>query len=158
MSFLCHAATFFPYRFLLFLFVCFLFPVWRPLLADWALCCMLVVVMSQFEYSQTLNRTMGIPFNKGKVEPTHPQSCFISLHPRQTNTHVHDSKPQPGPEGQNVALSEPHQAFLCVLPELSNISQEKRKCVLVPAEASLPRLKWTDMYLPSFPLLKMTPR
>lgn len=53
-------------------FLLFLFPVWRPLLADRALCCMLVVV-SQFEYSQTVNRTMGIQFNKGKVQPTHPQ-------------------------------------------------------------------------------------
>lgn len=51
-------------------------PVPRPLMADLAFCCMLVV-MSQFEYSQTVSRTMGIQVNKGNVNPTHPRSCVL---------------------------------------------------------------------------------
>lgn len=71
LSFFCHMF----YHIFLHRFLLFLFPVWGPLLADRALCCMLVV-LSQFEYSQTVNRAMGIQFNKGKVQPTLPQSCF----------------------------------------------------------------------------------
>lgn len=45
-------------------------------MADLAFCCMLVV-MSQFEYSQTVSRTMGIQVNKGNVNPTHPRSRVL---------------------------------------------------------------------------------
>lgn len=51
-------------------------PVPCPLMADLAFCCMLVV-MSQFEYSQTVSRTMGIQVNKGNVNPTHPRSRVL---------------------------------------------------------------------------------
>lgn len=54
-------------------------PRWLTL----AFCCMLVV-MSQFEYSQTVNRTMGVPVNKGNVNPltpNHDSSSFLSLLP-----------------------------------------------------------------------------
>lgn len=80
-------------------FVC-LFPVSCPLLADWALCCMLVV-MSQFEYSQTVSRTMGIQVNKGKVNPlthNHVSSSFISQRrPATLLTHIHTRFPFHGP-------------------------------------------------------------
>lgn len=84
MSFLRLTVTF--YWFLL-----FCFPVLCPLLADWALCCMLVI-MSQFECSQTVSRTMGIQVNKGKVNPLthdHLSSPIISQsQPATLLTHI----------------------------------------------------------------------
>lgn len=80
--FICLTATFL-YWFLLFFVVCVFSYSMSP--DGWlAFCCMLVV-MSQFEYSQTVSRTMGIPVNKGNVNPLTPNhdssSFFLSLPP-----------------------------------------------------------------------------
>lgn len=86
-----------PYYYILLIFFSFLcvcvFLVLCPLSADLAFCRMLVV-MSQFECSQTVSRTMGIQVNKGKVNPlTHnhpssPSSPTDSLpHYSPTSTH-----------------------------------------------------------------------
>lgn len=88
-------------HFIDFCFFCFvLFPVLCPLLADWALCCMLVV-MSQFECSQTVSRAMGIQVNKGKVNPlTHNRLSSPIISQRQPATlltHIQTQFPFRGP-------------------------------------------------------------
>lgn len=98
MSFLCLTATFYWFV--------FLFPVLCPLLADWALCCMLVV-MSQFECSQTVSRTMGIQVNEGKVNPlTHKHLSSPIISQRQLATlltHIQTQFPFHGPNEGNLS-------------------------------------------------------
>lgn len=73
----------------------FFLPVLCPLFADWALCCMLVV-MSQFECSQTVSRTMGIQVNKGKVNPlTHNPPVISQRQPATLLTHTQTRFPIP---------------------------------------------------------------
>lgn len=83
-----HFIDFFFLYFFLFYFVC---CVSCAFLLTGPLCCMLV--MSQFDRSHTVSRTMGIRVNKGKVNPLtcyhffhHHQ--FINLHSMSVSMHV----------------------------------------------------------------------
>lgn len=95
MSFLCLTTTFYWFLF-------FFLPVLCPLFADWALCCMLVV-MSQFECSQTVSRTMGIQVNKGKVNPlTHNPPVISQRQPATLLTHTQTRFPIPQSKWEGV--------------------------------------------------------